>query len=198
MKLLKHLHVVNKHKRLVFYNAIRLGIPLRGFLHDFSKYRFVEFLPSVKYFDGKKSPTIKERENIGFSYISVNHSNRNMHHYQAWIDYELDHFIIHAMDYKYALEYVCDTLAATRVYTGKKNYVKNCINYLGERIDKYLMHPHTKEFILRVLFIINDYGFKKAKKSVTKRLYYNLLIKYDININIMFSNFNLDILKIRK
>ena len=52
----KHLHMVNKHKYLVFKLSLKAGIPLRGLLHDLSKYSPIEFFEGVKYYDGKISP----------------------------------------------------------------------------------------------------------------------------------------------
>ena len=52
----KHLHMVNKHKYLVFKLSLKAGIPLRGLLHDLSKYSPIEFFEGVKYYAGKISP----------------------------------------------------------------------------------------------------------------------------------------------
>ena len=35
---LKHFHMVNKHRFLVFKLSIKAGIPLQGLVHDLSKY----------------------------------------------------------------------------------------------------------------------------------------------------------------
>ena len=53
-KAYKHFLTVTKHKYYVFRLSIKAGIPVRGFLHDFSKYSFTEFWESAKYYtDGK-------------------------------------------------------------------------------------------------------------------------------------------------
>ena len=40
----KHFNLVNKHRWTVFKLSIRAGIPIRGFMHDFSKYSPTEFI----------------------------------------------------------------------------------------------------------------------------------------------------------
>ena len=49
----KHLHTVNKHRFYVFKLSIKAGIPIRGLLHDLSKYSPTEFWEGVKYYNGK-------------------------------------------------------------------------------------------------------------------------------------------------
>ena len=51
-----HLKTINKHRFLVFKLSVKAGIPIRGLLHDLSKYSPQEFLEGVKYYNGKVSP----------------------------------------------------------------------------------------------------------------------------------------------
>ena len=58
-----HLKTVLKHKWIVFKLSIKAGIPIRGLLHDLSKFSFIEFFESVKYYEGgKRSPLAKSKE----------------------------------------------------------------------------------------------------------------------------------------
>ena len=50
-KLFKHFKLVCKHKWYVFLASVEAGIPIRGFLHDFSKFSPIEFFNSVKYYN---------------------------------------------------------------------------------------------------------------------------------------------------
>ena len=76
-----HLKTVLHHKKLVFIYCVKAGIPLRGILHDLSKFSFTEFFGSVKYFsDGKRSPTVAERNDKGYSAVWLHHKGRNKHH----------------------------------------------------------------------------------------------------------------------
>lgn len=67
-KAYKHFLTVTKHKYYVFRLSIKAGIPVRGFLHDFSKYSFTEFWESAKYYtDGKSSPITNCKRERGYS-----------------------------------------------------------------------------------------------------------------------------------
>ena len=197
MKFFKHLKVVLKHKFFVFRYATKLGIPFLGFIHDFSKFTPTEFLRSVKYFDGHKSPTIVERnDNDGFSYICVRHTGRNKHHWQYWVDYTNTDFIINRIPYKRSLEYVADVLSASRVYNPKNFTPIVAYNYFLNHSKFYLMHPATKEFILWCIKEANDHGFKSVKKKSTKVKYDEIKDKYSNTIIVSISsdlleNFNI-------
>ena len=56
MKIFKHTKLVLKHKWVVFKLCCKIGIPWRGFLHDWSKFSPTEFFESIKYFSGDRSP----------------------------------------------------------------------------------------------------------------------------------------------
>ena len=66
-KFIGHLHVVNRHRFKVFCLCVRAGIPLRGLLHDLSKYSFIEFWEGVKYFSKDYSPIITCKKVNGYS-----------------------------------------------------------------------------------------------------------------------------------
>ena len=46
----KYLGVVNRHRFEVFKICVKCGFPVRGILHDLSKYSYIEFSKSVKNF----------------------------------------------------------------------------------------------------------------------------------------------------
>ena len=82
----KHLHMVNKHKYLVFKLSLKAGIPLRGLLHDLSKYLPIEFFEGVKYYDGKISPIKVCKKENGYSKAWLHHRGRNKHHAEtSWV-----------------------------------------------------------------------------------------------------------------
>ena len=73
-KAYKHFLTVTKHKYYVFRLSIKAGIPVRGFLHDFSKYSFTEFWESAKYYtDGKSSPITNCKRKRGYSKAWLHH-----------------------------------------------------------------------------------------------------------------------------
>ena len=87
MKFFKHLHTINKHRRLVRKYCFKLGLVWQGLTHDLSKYSFVEFFRGVKYFQGNMSPQVKEREVEGYSKAWLHHKARNKHHHEYWNDF---------------------------------------------------------------------------------------------------------------
>ena len=67
-KIFGHLSVVNKHRFKVFSLCCKAGIPIRGILHDLSKYSPEEFIESARYFgEGKFSPIRTCKQTKGYS-----------------------------------------------------------------------------------------------------------------------------------
>ena len=88
MNFFGHLTTVMKHRRMVIYHAFKVGIPMRGILHDLSKYSPSEFFCGVKYYtDGSRSPNEAEREDKGYSAAWMHHKGRNKHHFEYWVDF---------------------------------------------------------------------------------------------------------------
>lgn len=168
----KHLHVVNSHRWKVFLFSCKVGIPLQGLVHDMSKYSYLEFSISQKYYQGTSSPIFEERKhNNSYSEVAVHHQNNNKHHYEYWIDVYKGEILIKNMPFKYALEMVIDMISASMTYQ-KKNFVRGYVlDYFNERKDKYLMHPGTKDFITYTLNLYKESDFKYLKKKPLKAKY---------------------------
>lgn len=197
MKIIKHFITVIKHKHYVFKYARRLHIPFLGFKHDLSKFSPTEFFLSAKYYAGDKSPTIVERHyNNNVSRITLHHTLRNKHHWHPYVDFLPDGFIIAPIDYKHSLEYVCDIMAATRVYNKRVDLDKT-YNYFEAHSKRYFMHPLNKEFILWCVNEIREFGFKRMKKKYTKNKYNELKNKYEPSMFIPYDNFSFDYLNIK-
>ena len=58
----RHLHTVNRHRFLVMKMCFSCGMYKQGLMHDLSKYSPTEFIPSVRYYQGNRSPISKEKE----------------------------------------------------------------------------------------------------------------------------------------
>ena len=86
MKLFKHLHTITKHRHKVIGHARRAGIFWQGLFHDVSKLSLTELIPSVKYYQGTRSPNEREREIYGYSKAWMHHKGRNKHHFEYWVD----------------------------------------------------------------------------------------------------------------
>ena len=106
-----HTWMILRHKYWVFRFCCIAGIPWQGFMHDWSKFSPMEFIESVKYYNGKVSPIkICKQKNNGLSMAWIHHHGRNLHHYEAWWD-NFDHGAYpQDMPYKYAVELSCDFL----------------------------------------------------------------------------------------
>ena len=80
---LRHLALVSRHRHRVFINCCRCGIPVRGLLHDLSKFSPIEFWRGASYWQGTYSPTEEERRDIGYSLAWMHHKGRNRHHFES-------------------------------------------------------------------------------------------------------------------
>ena len=85
-KFFGHLRTVNKHRFTVCKLCFKCGLYWQGFTHDLSKYSPVEFINGVKFYTGKASPHLGEREAYGYSKAWLNHKGRNKHHGEYWQD----------------------------------------------------------------------------------------------------------------
>jgi hypothetical protein len=198
MKFFKHLWVVIKHKSNVLYYASKLGIFWTGLVHDLTKFSPTEFNRSVKYFHGKKSPTIVERaSHDNFSYICVAHTGRNKHHWQYWVDYTRWEIVVNKIPFRHALEYVADVLSASKVYNPKDFNFMVAHDYFKEHSKTYLMHPATKEFILWCIKEAHDNGFKAVKKKISKAKYIEISNKYTPTIIVRITNIGMENFEIK-
>ena len=149
INIFKHTKIVIKHKLEVFKLCCKIGIPWRGFMHDWSKFSPTEFWESIKYYRGNGSPIRLCKAEKGYSKAWLHHKGRNKHHPEYWIDYSLpDKTVI--MPYKYAAEMICDKMAAGIVYSGKEWTNNTQIDYyMKERITS-LIHPQIDKFMISV------------------------------------------------
>lgn len=164
-----HLHTVNKHKFYVFKLSIKAGIPIRGLLHDLSKYSITEFFEGVKYYNGKRSPIGLCKNEEGYSKAWLHHKGRNKHHFEYWLDITATNKTP-IMPYKYAIEMVCDTIAAGLTYNGKSWRNDTQLEYFKKRKDKDLINEKMQKFLLTVYKQVAKEGIDKTvtKKNLKK------------------------------
>lgn len=160
-------------------------------MHDLSKYSPSEFIPGVKYYqDGHRSPNNAQREDEGVSKAWLHHKGRNKHHFEYWIDYDVDgNSTILAgmkMPVKYVAEMFCDRVAASRIYNKDKYKVSDPLDYYIKGLGHYIMHPETDELLHNLLKMLADKGeeytfaYIKANMCLRKRKqadYSNFLVK---------------------
>lgn len=155
----KYLKYVLRHKWYVFIECCKLGIPIRGILHDLSKFRPSEFIPYARYFYGK---WMKEaewhgdvRNYVPWKYTEMGvkaafdkawllHQKRNPHHWQFWIlKYDSDGIKILAMPDKYRKEMIADWIGAGLAITGKRDIH----GWYSKNQNKIILHPLTRDWV---------------------------------------------------
>ena len=172
----RHFALVTKHKWRVFVNCTKCGLVWRGLVHDLSKFSPSEFFESVKYYQGNRSPIGACRRDIGYSHAWLHHKGRNKHHIEYWLDNECK---IHPlMPYKYAVECVCDKLAATRVYAGK-GYSTDLPLLHWQKYGRWVNgNPKTMQFMEEVFTDVEKHGEKFVlSKKYMKEKYREVCLK---------------------
>lgn len=179
MKALKHIKLVLKHKWVVFKLCCKVGIPWRGFLHDWSKFSPTEFRESIKYYNGHRSPITICRQENGYSEAWLHHKGRNKHHPEYWIDMSIPGKTV-LMPYKYAVEMICDKMAAGIVYQGKEWNKDWQISYYMRERETALIHPQLDKFMLDVFTSVSKNGLDKTfTKQNIKKLYEKYCIRME-------------------
>ena len=179
MKILKHIKLVMKHKWVVFKLCCKIGIPWRGFMHDWSKFSPTEFWESVKYYNGQKSPISACKEDKGYSDAWLHHKGRNKHHPEYWVDTSLPEKAV-IMPYKYAAEMVCDKVAAGIVYRGKEWTPDTQIKYYMKEKNLYIVHPKIDEFMREVFTQVSEKGLEATfTKQNIKKIYEKYCIRME-------------------
>ena len=172
IRFFKHLHKVNKHRFKVFILCCKAGYPIRGLLHDLSKYNPIEFFEGVKYYtDGKKSPIMNAKKANGYSKAWLHHKGRNKHHSEYWYDYTAPNSTP-LIPFKYCVEMVCDRIAAAKVYQGKKYTTMSPYYYWNKTRDNELMNKSIQAFLTEVFELLGVHGEKVViKKKYLKKIY---------------------------
>lgn len=171
MKAVKHFKLITKHKWEVFKLCIKAGIPFRGFMHDLSKYSPTEFIESAKFYVGDHSPITEAKKANGYSKAWLHHKGRNKHHYEYWYDAKAPDKTP-VIPYKYAVEMVCDTLAAGKIYLGKNWNNNSQLAYWLRTKDLEYINLKTADFLEAVYTEVSKNGIDKTiNKANLKKLY---------------------------
>ena len=157
MKILKHLLTIMKHRKEVRKLCFKCGLYKQGLLHDLSKYSYVEFSEGVKYYDGTKSPTAICRKKTGKSDAWLHNIKKNKHHPEYW-----NNISNGLMPYNYAIESICDRIAACKTYNKEKYTNNNPLEYWNQQKKKgYKINKTIEKFYDIVLSDLSKYGEKK-------------------------------------
>ena len=169
----KHLHTVNNHRWEVFKLSIKVGIPFQGLLHDLSKYSYTEFSESVKYYkiaEGKYSPLVACKKDIGYSKAWLHHKGRNKHHYEYWYDIAAP-TPMPIIPFKYMLEMVCDRIAASKTYNKGHYNDKMPLEYFYKEEPKMTLNDNLKKFLEEVFIKLSKEGEEFLNKKNILKIY---------------------------
>ena len=171
--IIKHFKLVCIHKKYVFLNCKKAGLFWAGIKHDLSKFSPTEFLESVKYYDGTKSPIDVCKQKHGYSKAWLHHKGRNPHHYEYWQDNFDKGGEPLRMPYKYALELVCDYLGAGKAYMKEKfSYQAEYEWWLNKKKNGLAMHPHTLNFVEAMLKTMKNENSNDCLRPIRSKYIY--------------------------
>lgn len=165
-KFFGHLKTVTKHRRLVRRLCFKCGLYWQGLTHDLSKFSPIEFWRGVKYYQGDRSPQVRERELFGYSAAWLHHKGRNKHHYEYWRDYIGGEQVYVEMPAKYFAEMICDRIAAGKTYKKKDYTDANPLAYFENQTDKTSMNEKTRENLRYFLTLLKDKGEKEMFRQL--------------------------------
>lgn len=153
-----HTALILRHKWRVFINCTKCGLLWQGIIHDLSKFSPTEFFESVKFYQGNRSPIGVCRRTVGMSLAWLHHKGRNKHHIEYWLDGDCE--VQPLMPYRYAVECICDKLAATKTYAGKNYSPEMPLSHWEKYGCKVNGNPKTMKFIEEVFKDVKNHGEK--------------------------------------
>ena len=161
-KLSGHLKTVHMHRKLVRQHCFACGLYKQGLFHDMSKYSPGELIPSIRYYQGWRSPYPYEKELKGYSMGWLHHKGRNLHHWEYWYDTIKGKWGPVKMPDKYLAESICDRIAACKTYHKDDYKDSDALEYFLQKPDSQYMHPETAAAMERVLRMVAEQGEAKA------------------------------------
>src|SRR5574344_238710 len=172
IRFFRHLHTINKHRFKVFILCCKAGYPWLGITHDLSKYSIVEFWEGVKYFsDGKASPIMNSKKNIGYSIAWLHHKGHNKHHTEYWFDYAAP-LKAPIIPFKYCVERVCDRIAAAKTYEDKNYSNMSPYYYWNRTRDSEMVNRKIQGFLTETFELLGVHGEKTViNKKYLKKIY---------------------------
>lgn len=154
-----------------------------------SKFSFTEFIPSVKYFQGDRSPIEAEKEDKGYSMAWLHHKSRNKHHFWYWVDYNNGQVQTPVrIPIKYVYELIADTIAAGRVYSrnaGKQwkesdpyEYYKAHNRVATNGVE--FIEEASKAVLDEIYVDIMLYGVKEVAKNIKANKYKDIYDNWEV------------------
>lgn len=160
MQIINHFLTITRHRHQVIKNCFKAGIPLRGLLHDLSKYTPIEFIAGARFYQGSRSPNEGEREAYGYSKAWIHHKGINKHHFEHWTDYNPKTRKIEGapMPTKYVIEMFCDRVAASKIYMGDKYDDSSALKYFEKSRKTRMIHKRTSDMLEYLLLMLKYKG----------------------------------------
>ena len=158
-----HFKTITRHRLLVRRACFSVGLYWQGLVHDLSKYSWTEFSAGVRFYQGNRSPNNAEREQTGMTKAWLHHKGRNKHHYEYWIDYDIDRrhdppLCGMKMPKKYVVEMTMDRISACKVYQGADYHDGAPLEYFKKGVSFHLMAPETSELLEKLLTMLAEKG----------------------------------------
>lgn len=168
----KHFKLITKHKIVVFRLCVKAGIPFRGLVHDLSKYSITEFWESARYYNGTCTPIIICEKENGYSKAWLHHKGRNKHHYEYWYDPEAPE-PTPVIPYKFAVEMICDRIAAGIVYQGKDFNNGEPLKFWENETNKKYINEKIQKLLTKVFTQISEQGIDKVINPKNLKQWYH-------------------------
>ncbi len=168
MNFIKHLKTITKHRHKVIQHCFKVGIPMRGLLHDLSKYSPTELLTGAKFYLGSRSPNEAEREAKGYSAAWLHHKGRNKHHFEYWTDYNPREKKLCPIEMPvvFVKEMFCDRVAASKIYQGSNYSQEHPLEYFLKGKQTRFIHPETSNLLENWLTMLAEKGEEETFKYV--------------------------------
>lgn len=170
MYIRQHFSTITRHRILVMKHCFRAGMYWQGLTHDLSKYSWTEFSKGCKYWQGNRSPNNAEREDTGVSLSWLHHKGRNRHHFEYWIDYEVDSERMIGgmpMPRKYIAEMVMDRVAACKIYMADTYNDAMPYMYFMKSFDRlWFVHDDVKRDLKFLLGMLRARGEKETFRYI--------------------------------
>ena len=117
-------------------------------------------IKGVTDFHGHRSPLAICKETEGYSKAWLHHKGRNKHHFEYWIDYNLETKRNEPvkMPYNYVVEMFCDRVAASKIYNGKNYTQTDPLAYFEKRKPHRSIHIETRNEIEKLLRMLAEKG----------------------------------------
>lgn len=142
--------------------CFKAGLIYQGLTHDLSKYSWTEFSEGAKYWQGNRSPNNKARDENGISYAWLHHKGRNRHHFEYWIDYDMNSDKLlagHEMPRRYVAEMTIDRICACQVYKGSDYDKGDAYEYYKKGAKQlWFVHENTKRDLEMLLKMTAEHG----------------------------------------